>query len=109
MGHLVVGATELEAKDGLCVLAFEQNGVANALGELRGIFQWCFDGNVIHFGSKNASEIIRGHVVPDLTCVLLRHYPTRAFKQRSVFWTVPFKTFLPGWRCQASACRRSLS
>ena len=61
MRHFVVGSPQFETKNGLHVFPFEQNGVADACGELGGEVERGFDRDVIHFAREDALKIIGVH------------------------------------------------
>src|SRR5690606_26801273 len=62
VGHFVVGTTQFEAEDRLCVFTLEQHPVANSFRHLRCEVEVRFNGNVIHPGGQDALQVIGGHI-----------------------------------------------
>ena len=61
LGHLVVGAANLEAEHALHVFALEVNLVVQALRQGRGQFQRRFGGDVIDAGGQDFLEVVDVH------------------------------------------------
>ena len=60
IGHLVVGAAQLEAVHRLLVFALEQDGVVQALAQLLGPLQGRGHRHVVHPGVENFDQVIGG-------------------------------------------------
>jgi hypothetical protein len=58
MCHLVVGAPQLEAKDWLEVLAFQQHIAFQSFAQVCGMSQRRFLNNLVDFGGQNEPEVL---------------------------------------------------
>ena len=84
--HLVVGAAQLEALDGLQVLALQQDAIAEALGQARRLLERRLDRNVVHPRRQDATQILLG-----------RHrHPSPCFHRRYHAGPPALATYHPG-------------
>jgi len=60
VGHLVVGAPQLEAEHGLLVLALQQHLVVQAAAEVLGGLQVRLHGHVVDTGRQDLGQVVKG-------------------------------------------------
>jgi len=65
MCHLVVSSTQLEAEDGLEIFSLEQNIAFQAVTEVGGMCEGCFNGGFVDASRQNESQVLDQNLAMD--------------------------------------------
>lgn len=73
MCHLVVSAAQLEAEHGLQVFSFQEDVAFQAIAEVDGVCEWCFDGGFVDARCEDESQVLRAEdLAKTILLILLR-------------------------------------